>query len=434
MDSKKLLLVLTIPIIAVGILMPVVGAVLSSNQISLDQFKVIGIDSNNIRETADTITIKAVKEERVKIKFIATTFNNRRLDIFLVDRTGNTYHYQFGSDRSDDRQHRIRGTLTLPLGSGNYIPIFLSPGQDKVYGTNTPRIDLIAKYKEITRKTREQVVDMIESDTVKEAGSDDSIKIAKTITVLSKAPQFFSINIAPIRDGIEISGKSNLPKKTKIAWFISGPSNTDSGNAIVKQKGDFSFKISTKYAQNGNYALTITGKEIMVSFSETITLPLAPEQPESPTTSNLEIKIKAASINQAGQVLSDITVKNNGNEKTRGNLQISVDNALLSKKYEISLAPNEIFEQRFFGQLLNYEKLEGHNLTASIDSSKAVKPIIVVKSTKTSDFWSALGKNISGFAIELIIGAIVGCVLLAATIVFLKVIYQKKKNSESSNF
>ena len=145
-----------------------------------------------------------------------------------------------------DEKGKIIGSYEFARGIGDIefsagetrTVIILSPGDDDNYGNNGGRQQFLRECEGYNTKTKAQIIDIILGNSIEIAGSGDT---AGVIVVKTKIVQPEITDISGEWDEyeLEITGQSNLPRRTEIEWRIFG----ETGVAKAKRNGKINFDI-----------------------------------------------------------------------------------------------------------------------------------------------------------------------------------------------
>jgi hypothetical protein len=302
-ESSLQILAVVIAIAILGILLiPAVNA----GNFSVEKMPVeitIKIDGDKIAETnAEEITIKAFKDQEVKIDFKARIVNCEScLDIIAIkDKEIDLLSPVIEKDEQDSG---CLASGTLILVSKTKIPeenieyfnfVFLSSGKDKygAGGGDKTIQELLKDWQSLKSKTVDKMITSIRGDTINSNASDDSMAVRKIKVRIEEAP---SIEIKRIewiyekwphkkRTGLKFTGTSNLPKDTSFDCTFLGSFGETTITEEASYDGKIEFSIAIEQEIDaGEYFLRIDVDEFGWS-SEEISVTVGSTQPISTPT------------------------------------------------------------------------------------------------------------------------------------------------------
>ncbi|MHC1635281.1 MAG: hypothetical protein ACXQTS_01480 [Candidatus Methanospirareceae archaeon] len=249
-----------------------------------------------------------VERERVALgdefRIEGTAPGSDRVDIITISPRGGGGHGLDSTSMIHDAPGITHSIVSvLPDGSfedeisvdedadtGVYLIAVLSYGRDATWGRSGSKdvIGVMRRYfGDLAIKTQDQIIEMLRSVTVDQAGSDDLICV-NMIKVENPKVELDDIKDVLLGENIIVRGFTNRREGSPIIVTVKGPVELKPKIAIVKRDGSFNVSFSTVSAKIGKYTVTADDGEGHID-TETVEIlsPIAsPQLQASPTTIN----------------------------------------------------------------------------------------------------------------------------------------------------
>lgn len=242
-------------LIAGGLALLVVGALCIAEVVSAsgDIIRTISVDTDvknddklvSVEETSATIETQKLTIRAKKIE--ATMLSEQRAIVrFKVDKDfANALVLNTHGD-IDETHEFLNGKIEIEFSETKTNTVVILASEDDKYGSNQDREDFLDWCERKTRGIDKlRTIDFFIDESVNAPGSNDFVGIVVVKTTIVP-PEITNIIWEWDDDELEITGESNLPRRTEVEWEIFGKS----GITKVKSKGKVNFHIDLEGIHN----------------------------------------------------------------------------------------------------------------------------------------------------------------------------------------